>query len=462
MTATQKAFAREAFELWDDLIQSNLTETNSQDAQITFAYSSTSQFQTGSTTVRGTYTSSFLTALAPGGSVFDREIDHQRAWMSTSAANWPELQSGNMAYGKRGLETYIHEIGHALGLSHPGSYNAGDGSTYANAEYSQDTLQWTIMSYWAPGADGTVIDRSGPGNNNVNAATPLLHDIAAIQAKYGADVTTRTGDTVYGFHCNANRGAFNFDLNTNPVIAIWDAGGNDWLDCSGYNQNQRLDLHAGAFSDVGALTLNVAIAYNVDIENATGGSGNDTITGNDGDNTLSGLGGNDILIGLGGVDLLHGNEGNDTLNGGFGFVDTLAGDAGNDIYIVDDFDTIVEFFNNGIDTIRSSLRWVLGDNLENLVLTGANSVNAFGNALNNRLTGNSGNNYLQGFAGHDTLVGGGGNDYYELSDLSFIDEQSGWTYDAVIGKAKAALTQFRSVITATTAIILTTISKTSS
>lgn len=434
MTATQKAFAREAFELWDDLIQSSLTETTSADAQITLAYSST-------TTDGGTYATPFLKAQPPGSSTFDREFDHGRAWMSTA---WTELQNANMAYGERGMETFVHEIGHALGLSHPGSYNAGDGSTYATgAEYTQDTQQWTLMSYWAPGADGTVIDRVGSAGasdvnaDGINAATPLLHDIAAIQAKYGADTSTRTGDTVYGFNSNADRGAFNFALNPNPVVAIWDAGGNDTLDCSGFSQNQRLDLAAGAFCDVGALTLNVAIAYNVEIENAVGGSGNDTITGNGLDNVLSGGGGDDQLRGGTGADVLFGNDGDDTLTGGSGWIDTLLGGAGHDSYNVDDLDTIVEGAGAGTDTVYSSVRWVLGDNLENLFLTGTANVNGFGNALANQLFGNSGNNYLQGFAGADTLRGGDGNDYYELGDVTFIDAQSGSRYDEVIESANS-------------------------
>ena len=451
MTATEKAFIREAFEMWDDLIAVNLNETTSENARITVAYSS----NTGDST----YTTATVKAPPPDGN--DQTIVSERIWMSSNADSWPELQSANLAYGNRGLENYLHEIGHALGLSHPGSYSDGDdpAPTYdANAEYSQDTQQWTVMSYFDPGDDYTpahffsteddppFIDRFGSRFVDVDGdgftdrtyvASPLLHDIAAIQAKYGADLTTRTGDDVYGFHASFSgpyRGAFDFNRypSQNPVIAIWDAGGDDRLDASGFSQNQRIDLHAGAFSDIGALTLNVAIAYGVNIENATGGSGNDSITGNDGDNILNGLRGDDVLIGEGGADLLHGNEGNDTLIGGFGFVDTLYGDAGDDTYIVDDFDTIVEFSGFGIDTVRSSVRWVLGDNLENLILTGANNINGFGNALDNVLVGNSGNNYLQGFAGFDTLAGGAGNDYYELSDLSFVDDQSGWRYDDVL------------------------------
>ncbi|MGO4839775.1 M10 family metallopeptidase C-terminal domain-containing protein, partial [Rhizobiaceae sp. 2RAB30] len=175
--------------------------------------------------------------------------------------------------------------------------------------YTQDTLQWTIMSYWAAGADGTTVDRTGNGvtpdanGDGINAATPLLHDILAIQAKYGADMTTRTGNDTYGFNMRLSgpfRPVFDFTsaFNPNPVIAIWDAGGIDTLDVSGYSQNQRIDLAPGAISDVGALTLNVAIAYGTTIENAIGGSGNDRIKGNGANNTLIGGLGRDVLEGF--------------------------------------------------------------------------------------------------------------------------------------------------------------------
>ena len=51
----------------------------------------------------------------------------------------------------------MHEIGHALGMSHPGNYNAEEGVTLtyeANAEYYQDSLQYTIMSYFASSSTG--------------------------------------------------------------------------------------------------------------------------------------------------------------------------------------------------------------------------------------------------------------------------------------------------------------------
>ena len=59
------------------------------------------------------------------------------------------------------------------------------------------------------------------------------------------------------------------------VFAVWDAGGTDTFDFSGYSQNQIINLCAGQFSDVGGLTKNVAIAQGVTIEHAKGGSGDD-------------------------------------------------------------------------------------------------------------------------------------------------------------------------------------------
>jgi len=96
------------------------------------------------------------------------------------------------------------------------------------------------------------------------------------------------------------------------VYSIWDGGGIDTLDFSGYANNQTIDLTAGGFSDVGALKKNVSIAVGVTIENAIGGSGDDTLLGNTADNRLSGGGGNDRLQGGGGSDVIDGGAGTNT------------------------------------------------------------------------------------------------------------------------------------------------------
>ena len=211
--------------------------------------------------------------------------------------------------------TFIHEIGHALGLQHPGDYNAGQGANHEDsALYREDTKQYSIMSYWAASITGA--DYQG---NQIR--TPLLHDIAAVQRLYGANLTTRTGSTVYGFNSNADRDVYRIDdRNEKVVFAIWDAEGIDKIDLSGYRANQTIDLRRGHFSSAGGLTNNISVAEAVDaqgrlrgaegfdanrivnyIEDAVGGSGNDTIIGNDESNVLEGMGGDDTLRGgLGG------------------------------------------------------------------------------------------------------------------------------------------------------------------
>jgi len=87
-----------------------------------------------------------------------------------------------------------------------------------------------------------------------------MDDIAAAQRLYGANMTTRTGDTTYGFNSNAGQPWFQPDGNGYMIFAVWDAGGNDTFDFSGYSQNQVIDLRQAAFSNVGGLVGNVSIA----------------------------------------------------------------------------------------------------------------------------------------------------------------------------------------------------------
>ena len=75
-------------------------------------------------------------------------------------------------------------------------------------------------------------------------------------------------------------------------------------------------------------------------------------------------------------------------------------------------DKIIENANEGIDLVQSSLTYTLGENLENLTLTGTNAINGTGNAMNNKIVGNAANNTLTGHKGNDTLNGGDGNDIY--------------------------------------------------
>ena len=178
-----------------------------------------------------------------------------------------------------------------------------------NASHAQDSFMYTIMSYFD--ASNTGADWQASDNRYYDAQTPMVHDVLAIQAKYGADMTTRTDDTVYGFNSNTGSSIFDFNQNAHPILTIWDAGGNDTLDLSGFSSGSIINLAPGSYSDADAMTNNIAIAYGAWIENAIGGSGHDVITGNSQAN---------ILVGNRGNDQLNGGAGNDKLSGdGFSF-----------------------------------------------------------------------------------------------------------------------------------------------
>ncbi|MFL1501931.1 serralysin family metalloprotease [Pseudomonas sp. O64] len=209
--------------------------------------------------------------------------------------------------GNYGRQTLTHEIGHSLGLSHPGNYNAGNGNpTYNDVTYAEDTRGYSLMSYWSE--SNTQQNFSG-----TYSSAPLMDDIVAIQKLYGANLDTRSDHTVYGFNSNTERDYYTATASSDKLVfSVWDGGGNDTLDFSGFSQNQKINLNAGSFSDVGGLVGNVSIAHGVTLENAIGGAGNDLLIGNLAANILEGGAGNDIIYGGGGGDSLWGGAGADT------------------------------------------------------------------------------------------------------------------------------------------------------
>ncbi|MDU9030100.1 putative Ig domain-containing protein [Pseudomonas mediterranea] len=125
-----------------------------------------------------------------------------------------------------------------------------------------------------------------------------------------------------------------------------------------------------------------------------------------------------MISGTDQADTLVGSSGNDTLDGDLG-ADSLTGGDGNDIYVVDNaFDSVVETntSTSQIDTVKASVSWTLGANLENLVLTGVSDIDGTGNERRNFITGNIANNVLDGAAGNDSMSGGDGNDTYYVDN----------------------------------------------
>jgi len=144
------------------------------------------------------------------------------------------------------------------------------------------------------------------------------------------------------------------------------------------------------------------------------------------------LRGNDSIYGSSGGDVLLAYAGNDYLDGRAG-ADTMRGGLGNDTYIVDNSrDAVVEGSNQGTDTVQSSVTYTLGNNVENLVLTGTGAINGTGNGLNNTITGNAKNNNLVGGNGSDNLQGKDGAD--TLTGVSLSDTTRGkGTIDKLTG-----------------------------
>ncbi|HYD18830.1 MAG TPA: type I secretion C-terminal target domain-containing protein [Patescibacteria group bacterium] len=195
------------------------------------------------------------------------------------------------------------------------------------------------------------------------------------------------------------------------------------------------------------------------MDTLVGGTGNDTYIVDDTNDVISeaSLGGTDLvrssvdytlsanienltLTGAGNVDatgnaainVLTGNSGDNTLDGGASS-DTLIGGDGDDTYVIDNVaDVVSEASGEGTDIVLSAITYTLGNNVEDLTLTGALAINGTGNAAVNTITGNSAANTLSGGAGADTLAGGLGNDTYVVDDVSdTIIENSGEGADTI-------------------------------
>jgi serralysin len=356
-TEAQRSEARDSIRLWGDLIPQSFVETKGRGADIQFVNVVTPSFGPG--------TAAYAFYPAPHGFKYGSDV-----FVIDPALYW---QNAWLGFGGFGATVLLHELGHSLGFSHPSDYTAVPNVpfSYANyAEYAQDSMQYTVMSYFGPEeTGGLLIDWSIFLFNWPQ--TPLVHDILAIQSKYGVDLTTRAGDTVYGWNSTAGNVIYDFSQNLFPYLSIYDAGGNDTIDMSGANASVFIDLAPGSFSSAaadfptadyinaraqaelggtgipgGVPTLtqtvvdlteqfirdlcasllapetgvaglrattkdNISIAYNTIIENAVGSNDRDLLLGNDASNLLSGLAGDDVLDGRVGADTLLGGAGAD-------------------------------------------------------------------------------------------------------------------------------------------------------
>ena len=266
----------------------------------------------------------------------------------------------NLARGARPYSIIVHELGHALGLSHPfdsedSKAAAGDPRAVNGAWHTG----WTIMSYTTPGSNLL------PAGQTNFAIGPQVADVYALQGWYGANRLTRTGDDVYAIDGRP------------PLAALWDAGGTDTLDASaailaGGTTGLVLDLTPGHIGP------HIAIAFGAAIENTIGSVGNDTIIGTnlgalaagdgistvmDGNNVLDGGPGNDTILGRGGDDVLIGGSGTNLLDGGDGDDIAFFASASASATVIHDGTNIVVTTATASDRLRSVETLVFTDRI---------------------------------------------------------------------------------------------------
>jgi serralysin len=193
-----------------------------------------------------------------------------------------------------GYQTYLHELGHALGLGHDGPYNGS--ATYGLTTgtntniFTNDSWQFSVMSYF---------DQTNYGGASLAYVTSAMQaDIYGIQLLYG----TPSSQTNNKFGYGATAGAV-YNLAQSNSFTIYSTTGAADLDASLYTGAQTVNFNAGSFSSIKGLTNNIGLALNTYLTSYEGGLGNDTIT----------------LDTLNLDDFVNGNGGTDTVNVGYSY-----------------------------------------------------------------------------------------------------------------------------------------------
>jgi serralysin len=415
LNTTESGLAVAAMEVWEMVANIDFQTTTSSSADITFYNHDTS------------WNNAYLTAYSTStlnwqNKIYSSDIIITSAWVNGTQGD---------EIGTYGFQTYVHELGHAIGLGHQSEYN-GSASYPNDADFANDSWQMSVMSYFSQN-DNTTVDAS-----YAYLVSAMMADIAAIQDLYGAPASgSQTyGDTVWGKDSTLTNylgdlmndiaaGTTSSYSGDNISFTIYDVSGTDLLDVSFSSGGDVLDMRAETFSDVAGLTGNIGIATGTTLENLIAGSGSDIITGNDSANEISAGAGNDNVDAGAGVDRVSGGDGNDTLNGQGGN-DILSG-GNNDDTLNGGDNNDYAYGGAGADRINgdSGADRLYGQGDNDILRGGSGNDFIYGGDGNDTANGDSGNDTLSGNDGADRLYGGTGND--------IINGNDGW--DRLYGQA---------------------------
>jgi serralysin len=422
LTAQGQYLATQALAMWTMVTGIQFTQTNGA-AEINFANTDAG-------------TTAYATSVYSGSTITSSTVMITTGWLTQFGAT---LNSYS-------FETYIHEIGHALGFGHGGNYNGS--ATYGTDNfYANDSVAWSIMSYMQANGD------EFPGPNTYLDAdfrymlTPMISDIIAIQLLYSESATvaarntTLAGDTTYGFGSNTGIAALDqaASIGADMAMTIYDQGGTDTLNFSGTAATQRILLGAGTFSNVLGGVSNLAIAQNILIENAFGGSGVDVIIGNAAGNVIGGGAGGDFLYGAQGNDNLYGGTGADVLDGGADFDFARYDQAAASVYA-------------RLDGVVAAGGEAIGDtfvSIEGFVGSAFNDTFVGNNTNGDYIDGQGGNDTIYGLGGNDRLLGAGGNDnLYGGAGADTLNGGAGFDFAWYTGAGAAVYARLDGVVAA--------------
>lgn len=411
-STTEKAVFTACLTLWSDVANIHFALTaNAGAADITFHRGNNGQAVTP-----GAWSGSGSAGTEGGSTLWT--MTSATVSIDTSVPGFGPIDGLFSSIGGYVWETILHEEGHAIGLGHSGPYNGNvDPSTQQFSAY--DSRLWTIMSYIDPDdasakyfsqypVAGTDWGTSDDGYGNV-PTTMMPDDILAVQSLYGASASAAySGGQTFGFNCNiadVTKEFYDFTVNTNPVVTLWDRGTGNTLDLSGFSTASRINLNPGTFSNCDGHVNNIAIAYSTAIDGAVGGAGNDTFIANADADHLVGGGGNDFF----------------NLGATFTAADSIdGGTGGNTLSLNGDYTGVVTFTDTTMVNIQKIILGA-GHNYDlatadaNVAAGAVLTVDAHTLAAANSLTFDgsketNGKFTITGGAGADIITGGFSND----------------------------------------------------